>query len=102
MIRIAYRHGLRASEVTGLRVSDLDLSTRTIYCRRAKDSRSSLHPMKLEEVAALERLLARREVPESDYVFQSERAEKMSRSTCGARAIRTRANRAGGAVGGTR
>src|SRR5437899_8041761 len=68
MILIAYRHGLRASEVTGLRVSDLDLSTGTIYCRRAKGSRSSLHPMKLDEVAALERLLARREVPESDYV----------------------------------
>jgi site-specific recombinase XerD len=80
MILIAYRHGLRASEVTGLRVSDLDLSTGTIYCRRAKGSRSGLHPMKLDEVAALERLLARREVPESDYVFQSERAEKMSRS----------------------
>lgn len=45
MILIAYRHGLRASEVTNLRVSDLDLSTRTIYCRRAKGSRSSLHPM---------------------------------------------------------
>ena len=37
MILLAYRHGLRASEVTGLRVSDLDLSTGTIYCRRAKE-----------------------------------------------------------------
>jgi integrase len=30
MILIAYRHGLRASEVTGLRVSDLDLKRGTI------------------------------------------------------------------------
>jgi site-specific recombinase XerD len=80
MILIAYRHGLRASEVTGLRLSDLDLRTGTIYCRRAKGSRSSLHPMKPDEVIAVEKVLARRDLPASDYVFQSERSERMSRS----------------------
>src|ERR1700675_2409068 len=55
MILIAYRHGLRASELVNLRVSDLDLPAGTIYCRRAKGSRSSLHPMKTDEVAALEK-----------------------------------------------
>lgn len=80
MILLAYRHGLRASELVNLRVSDLDLSTGTIYCRRTKGSRSSLHPMRPDEVAAIERLLARREPSASDYVFQSERSEKMSRS----------------------
>ncbi len=38
-------------------MSDLDLATGTIYCRRAKGSRSSLHPMKPDEVAALEKVL---------------------------------------------
>jgi type 1 fimbriae regulatory protein FimB len=33
MILIAYRHGLLASELVNLRVSDLDLHTGTIYCR---------------------------------------------------------------------
>ena len=80
MILIAYRHGLRASELVNLRVSDLDLSTGTIYCRRAKGSRSSLHPMKPDEIAALEKVLARRELPACDCVFQSEWAERMSRS----------------------
>jgi site-specific recombinase XerD len=80
MIVLAYRHGLRASEVVSLRLSDLDLRTGTIYCHRAKGSRSSLHPMKPDEVAVLEKLLARRELSVSDYVFQSERSEKMSRS----------------------
>jgi site-specific recombinase XerD len=80
MILIAYRHGLRASEVTNLRVSDLDLSTGTIYCRRAKNSRSSLHPMKPDEVVALQKVLQQRKLQTSDYVFQSERAERMSRS----------------------
>ncbi len=80
MILIAYRHGLRASELVSLRVSDLDLRSGTIYCRRAKGSRSSLHPMKPDEVAAVEKVLARRDLPASDYVFQSERSEKMTRS----------------------
>lgn len=80
MILLAYRHGLRASEVTGLRLSDLDLSTGTIYCRRAKGSRSSLHPMKSDEVAAVARVLRDRRPQAIDYVFQSERSEKMGRS----------------------
>jgi site-specific recombinase XerD len=80
MILIAYRHGLRASEVVSLRVSDLDLHTGTIYCRRAKGSRSSLHPMKRDEVAALEKVLCDRKLQTSEFVFQSERTEKMCRS----------------------
>jgi site-specific recombinase XerD len=80
MILLAYRHGLRASELVNLRVSDVELRIGTIYCRRAKGSRSSLHPMKRDEVTALVKVLARCDLPASDYVFQSERAEKMSRS----------------------
>jgi site-specific recombinase XerD len=80
MILIAYRHGLRASELVNLRVSDLDLSTGTIYCRRAKGSRSSLHPMKPDEVASPEKMLRDRRPQATDYVFQSERSERMSRS----------------------
>lgn len=80
MILIAYRHGQRASEATSLRMSDLDLCTGTIYCRRAKGSRSSLHPMKPDEVAALEKVLGDRRLQATDYVFQSERSDNMSRS----------------------
>jgi integrase len=80
MILIAYRHGLRASEATGLRLSDLDLGRGTIYCRRAKGSRPGVHPMKRDEVAVLERLLRQRRPRQSDYVFPSERAERLSRS----------------------
>jgi len=36
MILLAYRHGLRALELTGLRQRDLELATGTIYCRRAE------------------------------------------------------------------
>jgi site-specific recombinase XerD len=80
MILLAYRHGLRASEIVGLRLSDLDIATGTIYCRRAKSSRSTLHPMKADEVAAVERVLRERNRQSSAYVFESDRSEKMSRS----------------------
>jgi type 1 fimbriae regulatory protein FimB len=80
MMLLAYGHGLRASELVNLRVSDLDLPTGTIYCRRAKRSRSRLHPMKPEEVAGLETVLRDRKLRTSDYVFRSERAERMGGS----------------------
>ena len=80
MILLAYRHGLRASELVGLRVSDIDLNAATIYCRRAKGSRSTLHPMKADEVVAMERALRERKREWSAYVFASDRSERMSRS----------------------
>jgi site-specific recombinase XerD len=80
MILLAYRHGLRASEVTGLRLSDLDLRAGTIYCRRAKGSRSSLHPLNPDEIRALERVLVQRNFNRSDHVFHSERGERMTRN----------------------
>ena len=51
-------------------MSDLDLATGTIYCRRAKGSRSSLHPMKPDEVAALEKVLRDRKPPDV-WVFSA-------------------------------
>ena len=49
-----------ASELVALRWSDVELERGTIYCRRAKGSRSSVHPLKRDEAAALEKLLAQR------------------------------------------
>jgi len=53
MILIAYRHGLRATELVNLRWSDVDLERGTIYCRRAKGSHSTVHPMKRDELTAV-------------------------------------------------
>ena len=80
MILIAYRHGLRASEVVNLRWSDVDLERGTLYCRRAKGSRSSVHPLKADEATSLDRVLRASRTRTGDYVFRSERGERMSRS----------------------
>ena len=80
MILIAYRHGLRASELVNLRWSDVDLERGTLYCRRAKGSRSSVHPLKCDEETALDRMQRASKTHAGDYVFRSERGERMTRS----------------------
>jgi site-specific recombinase XerD len=80
MILLAYRHGFRASELVELRVSDVDLRAGTIYCRRRKGSKSSVHPMKRDEIGAIERVLRDRQVDATDYIFCSERQPKLGRN----------------------
>ena len=80
MILLAYRHGFRASELVELRISDVDLRAGTIYCRRRKGSKSSVHPLKRDEIQAIERVLRGREVARGDYLFGSERGAKLTRN----------------------
>lgn len=80
MILLAYRHGLRASELVELRVADVDLAAATIHCRRSKGSTSSVHPMKRDELLAIERVLAHRAVRGADYLFASERGARLTRN----------------------
>jgi site-specific recombinase XerD len=79
MILLAYRHGFRASELVELRVADVDFRAGTIYCRRRKGSKSTVHPMKRDELEAIARALRDRDVDPRDYVFRSERGEKLTR-----------------------
>jgi integrase len=57
---IAYRHGLRASEVGLLRVSDLDLNQLRIMLHRLKGSLSGQHPLQADEARALKAWLKSR------------------------------------------
>jgi type 1 fimbriae regulatory protein FimE len=75
-ILVAYRHGLRASEVVVLRWDDIDLTTGRLHVRRAKSGDASVHPISARESRALRKLL--REAPTSPYVFISERRAPLS------------------------
>ena len=75
-ILIAYRHGLRASELVALRWSDLELQTGRLHVRRAKGGTPSVHPVSARESRALRRL--QRESPHSPYLFVSERGAPLS------------------------
>ena len=45
MILMAYRYGLRASEVCRLMLTDVDLKGRTIRCARLKNSLDQIQPL---------------------------------------------------------
>src|ERR1700730_5725854 len=45
MILLAYRHGLRASEVCGLKLVDIDLKAGSISIRRLKGSLQTVQPL---------------------------------------------------------
>jgi integrase len=70
MILLAYRHGLRASEVIDLRWDQVDFNNAVLHVRRVKAGTPSTHPLTGAELRALRRL--QREVA-SPFVFVSER-----------------------------
>ena len=56
LLRLVYRHGLRAAEACGLRWSQIDLDNRTIHVARVKNSKDSLHTLDRDEVRDLRAL----------------------------------------------
>ena len=75
-ILLAYRHGLRASELVALRWDDIDFQTGKLHVRRSKDGTPSAHPIGGRELRALRRL--QREEQPGRYVFVSERLAPLS------------------------
>jgi integrase len=71
MLLVAYRHGLRASEVTDMRWEQIDWNSATLHVRRVKNGKPSTHPIRGDEMRALRKL--KREAPKSPFVFVSER-----------------------------
>jgi type 1 fimbriae regulatory protein FimB/type 1 fimbriae regulatory protein FimE len=72
MVLVAYRHGLRASELVDLRWDQVDMQTATLAVRRAKKGTPATHPIRGDELRAL-RKLQREQEPKSPFVFTSER-----------------------------
>jgi integrase len=77
MILVAYRHGLRVSELVDLRWDQVEFRTATLHVRRAKQGTPSTHPILGDELRALRRL-KREQEPKSPFVFTSERGTPFS------------------------
>ena len=75
MLLIAFRHGLRASELCGLQWSDVEFETGNLHLRRAKGGTTSTHPLQGDELRALRAL--KREA-KSPFIFVSERGAPFS------------------------
>lgn len=76
---IAYRHGLRASEVGMIRVQDIDWKKLRLMVNRLKGSLPGEHPMQTDEVKALKAYLRSRSL-DSPILFPSNRGEPISRA----------------------
>ena len=79
VILIAYRHGLRVSELVALRWDQIDLKQGTLHVNRLKNGSESVHPLRGPELRALRR--AQRDYPSSPYVFLTERKGPLTASS---------------------
>lgn len=87
MILLAYRHGLRASEVCGLRLVDVDLKNGALSIQRLKGSMKTVQPLYahrgqplLDEMIALRAWLKARPADGSDFLFTSQKGGRLDRT----------------------
>jgi type 1 fimbriae regulatory protein FimE len=79
LILVAYRHGLRVSELVALRWDQIDLEQGLLHVSRLKNGVASTHPLRGPELRALRRL--RRQQGASPYVLTTERGSAMTDSS---------------------
>ncbi|BAQ63151.1 mobile element protein (plasmid) [Geminocystis sp. NIES-3708] len=89
LILMAYRHGLRVSELISLQWEQIDFTNATIHINRLKHGVSSIHPLRGIELRALRQL--QRQYPHSSYLFVSEHKTVIAAAT--ARGIIERAGK---------
>ena len=92
LLTLAYRHGLRVSELVALRWDMVDLKHGLLHVSRLKNGIASVHPLRGPELRALRKLA--REYPETSYVFVTERKGPLTSDTV--RKLVVRAGRAAG------
>lgn len=80
IFRLAYRHGLRASEIGLLQRTDLDLKQGRITIHRLKGSLSAIYPLQPDMLKLLRSYLRTR-TDDSPYLFLSNRGVPIDRRT---------------------
>src|ERR1700722_18557891 len=87
MIVVAYKHGMRASEVCNLRLDDVDMKNGSIVVQRLKGSLRTTQAVTehrgeplLNEFKALREWLRERRNDGSDYLFTSQKGGRLDRT----------------------
>ena len=87
MIVLAYKHGMRASEVCNLRLDDVDLKNGSIVVDRLKGSLRTVQAMTehrgkplLNELKAVGEWLKQRRDDGSDFLFVSQKGGRLDRT----------------------
>src|SRR6266700_2787921 len=75
LLRLVYRHGLRVSEATNMRWSQVDLGAGVLHLARVKGSKDSTHSLDRDELKDLRKL---RQQVAGLYVFETERGGPLS------------------------
>jgi integrase len=75
LLRLAYRHGLRASEAVGLHWDGFDLDGETLTITRAKGGRTSTRTVARDDLGALRKM---RKATNGPWVFETERGGPLS------------------------
>jgi len=76
LILLAYRHGLRVSELINLRWEQIDFKNGLLHVNRLKQGNPSVHPFRGTELRAVRRL--QRDYATQPYIFCSERNGPLS------------------------
>ena len=82
LVHVAYRHGLRVSELVALKWEQYDRKQGLLHVRRRKNGTPSTHTVEAQELRLLSRLETwqREHDAQSPYVFTSERGGPMTDS----------------------
>jgi type 1 fimbriae regulatory protein FimB len=78
LLLLAYRHGLRVSEVVNMRLDAVNLKQSRVWIKRSKNSLDTEQPLAGDELRAIKRYLATRE-DRLPWLFISERNCQMVR-----------------------
>jgi len=79
LILTAFRHGLRVSELVGLKWDQIDFRRAQMHVNRLKHGSPAVHPIRGDELRQLRRL--QRKYSNSAFVFTTERGGPLARST---------------------
>lgn len=83
LIWMGFIHGCRVSELTGLRLADLDMDDGCLYISRLKNGLSTTHPLEATEKRLLQRWLEKRQfcrnLDDQDWLFLSQKGYRLSR-----------------------